>query len=269
MKRSILCVIAVVCIGAVAPVPQSLIVPPSGWVRENHPSEPRTEIVFVADGRRVYYARYSYPVSLPPLAKARAAIASLCLHGRIVSNVVPAPPVKFVAPSGWMQSNPATFGEPMWPGTIAMYLRPHDSASIVPMKEPSPGDPGSSDDANAQSAEDAEKSHVTSYERQTTQLEQLCGHAAAFFAYRATYGNRKIDAEDILLLGPTMYVASYLRAAGSPEDPSARVSLDALCPPVTDATPPSNSSSQRIPVSLPSPMSSSSPTVIQPTPSAR
>jgi hypothetical protein len=347
MKRAILGVVVLVCIAAVAPVPQSLIVPPAGWVRENlppkvtkhgialaqwlnfdrgdeeyveigyrpslglsardyvayvsvsaqregfvntssralrtcngetgwfiatkrtnYPRAPRAEFVFVVNGSRIYYANYSYPASLPPLAKAQAAVRSLCLHGRVVSNIVPAPPVKFVAPSGWLQSNPATFGEPMWPGTIGLFLSPSGTASLALMKEPGPGDADPSDTASARSAENAEKSHVMSYQRQTMQLEQVCGHTAAFVTYRATYGDRKIDAEDILVLGPTMYVASYMRAAGSPEDSSARAALQTLCPPVTDAMPPSGAPEQ-VPVSIPSPMSSVSPTVIQPTPSAR
>jgi hypothetical protein len=347
MKRAILGVVVLLGIAAVAPAPQSLIVPPAGWVRENLPRKamkdgttlaqwldfdrgdeeyveigyrrsfglsspnyvryliageqrdgyvstsshalrscsgesgwflatkntnyaraPHEEFTFIVNGSRVYYAHYSFPASLPPLAKAQAAIRSLCLHGQIVSNVVPAPPVKFAVPSGWLQSNPATFGDSMWPGTIGLFLSPSGTASLALMKEPGPGDADPSDAANARSAENTEKSHVTSYQRQTMQLEEVCGHTAAFVAYRASYSDRKIDFEDILVLGPTMYVASYMRAAGSAEDPSARAALQTLCPPVTDAMPPSGAPEQ-VPVSIPSPMSSVSPTVIQPSPSAR
>ncbi|HUN30122.1 MAG TPA: hypothetical protein VMV65_09975 [Alphaproteobacteria bacterium] len=241
----------------------------SGWTMEIqstlYPHAPREERVFLADGSRVYYALYTYPAKFPPLPKARASIASLCLRGRVVSNDLPAPPVKFVAPPGWLRSNPATFGAPVMPGTIGLFLDPSGSDTIWLVREPGPGDAGASDDADMQRAQNAEKAHVTSYEQQTMELKQLCGHTAAFFGFRAVYGDQRIDAESMLLLGPTLYLANYQRKAGSPENPSARAALETLCPPATDGAPPSDTTEQ-VPVSVPNPASSASPTVIQPIP---
>lgn len=226
-----------------------------GWYVKSRAAVPfggytREDVIFV-DGSHVYFASYSYPGSLRPLATAERAIASLCIpHPAIVKPLVL--PVAFSAPRGWLASNPRETGGPVWPGTIALFLNASNPNEVLMLSREAVDETPSPDErAQTQQVEammKRENVHVKVLTPETHSLKRLCAdHFGFLFHYAVAYGRQHVIYEQMTMIGSPLYSAIYIRPSGTKPDPDAMAALATLCP-LTPALPPT-------PTPVPSPLS--------------
>ncbi len=207
-------------------------------------SKMAAEDVFITADGYAYVARYIYPAKWTPLDAGEQSVRSLCLRTPPRPVVVQLP-VRFSPPPGWV-SVPFTKSTAPYPGMLAAFSDPHAYPSKHAITitaediESAPGD--ANDDDSKRAAKADAKMHPTF--KNVASLEiSACGTRAWYSTFTEVYNGNEVKGEQVMLDGPTMYSAVYLRAPNEPESPQARAALNSFCPLQTPAPEPSETPS--------------------------
>lgn len=231
-----------------------------GWYVKHrgtrYPGLPTIEDVYFVDGAKVYFASYNHSASLDSSVGAERAISSLCVPFPLVARK-PVLPVKFTAPPGWLISDPRHLGAPVWPGTLAYYFNPsHREDILMLVHDRAEGEPRSTGDRDAENAVAAalkrEKIHMKTLSWETYGIQPLCnGSTGWLLKYTIAFGRRRLAYEHMMLFGPELYSAVYIRPASKPAFKPASASLRTLCPIASART---SAAPQPTPLSTPTPV---------------
>lgn len=201
-----------------------------GWYMKYSRSENYVaESVFIADESNVYSASYIYPANLKPSPRGEQALHSLCLQ-TYKQSVPVVLPVTFSVPPGWVSVDVSSKRKRR-PELLGYYADPKDarfSQAIILMQTP---DQNAQVPAGAIADTDSTPKAKVTISRGAVSTERICGDSVALsMHYSGTINARKIEGEELLLLGPKMYLALYFRLATTPPSPQAHAALRTICP---------------------------------------